>query len=107
MTEQPQDEDLESCCPPPAEPESYQVQGPDADELLATCASALGHPTRVAILRLLLQRDQCICGEIVDELPYIFLQHWPHTEAYRNNIEGRENHPYNYLGWNWSDVREA
>ncbi len=70
MTEQPQDEDLESCCPPPAEPESYQVQGPDADELLATCASALGHPTRVAILRLLLQRDQCICGEIVEELPY-------------------------------------
>lgn len=44
---------------------------------------------------------------IVDELPYIFLQHWPHTEAYRKNIEGRENHPFNYLGWNWKDVKEV
>lgn len=44
---------------------------------------------------------------IVDELPYIFLQHWPHPEAYRKNIEGRVNHPYNYLGWNWKNVSEV
>jgi peptide/nickel transport system substrate-binding protein len=44
---------------------------------------------------------------IVDDLPYMFLQHWPHQEAYRNNIEGRVNHPYNYLGWNWTDVKEV
>lgn len=70
MTEEAQAKDLESCCPPPAEPDSYQLQGQEADERLARSASALGHPTRVAILRLLLRRDQCICGEIVDELPY-------------------------------------
>ena len=36
---------------------------------LATLAKALGHPARVRILRLLLARDSCFCGEIVDQLP--------------------------------------
>ena len=39
-----------------------------SDEL-ATLAKALGHPVRVRILRLLLSRDSCYCGELVDELP--------------------------------------
>ena len=36
---------------------------------LAAYAKALAHPARVAILRLLLERKACICGDIVDELP--------------------------------------
>jgi ArsR family transcriptional regulator len=36
---------------------------------LASLAKALGHPARVQIVRLLLSRDACYCGEIVDELP--------------------------------------
>ena len=32
-------------------------------------AKALAHPARVAILQLLLKRQTCICGDIVDELP--------------------------------------
>ncbi len=36
---------------------------------LAVLAKALGHPARVRILRLLLARDSCFCGEIVDQLP--------------------------------------
>ena len=36
---------------------------------LALLAKALGHPARVRILRLLLSRDACYCGQIVDELP--------------------------------------
>jgi ArsR family transcriptional regulator len=36
---------------------------------LARLAKALGHPMRVRILELLLSRDICYCGEIVDELP--------------------------------------
>jgi ArsR family transcriptional regulator len=39
------------------------------DEQLALLAKALGHPARVRILRLLLARDVCYCGQIVDELP--------------------------------------
>lgn len=40
-----------------------------ADDALASLARALGHPARLAILRVLAARDACVCGEIVDELP--------------------------------------
>lgn len=40
-----------------------------ADEELASLAKALGHPARVAILRQLSARGECICGEIVSALP--------------------------------------
>lgn len=39
------------------------------DETLAAMAKALGHPTRVQILRLLAARDACVTGDLVDELP--------------------------------------
>ena len=38
------------------------------DEEIAVCAKALGHPARVHILRLLLSRDACYCGQFVEEL---------------------------------------
>ena len=37
--------------------------------VLAKYAKALSHPARVAILNLLLKKQSCICGDIVDELP--------------------------------------
>lgn len=39
------------------------------DNRLARYAKALGHPARVAILRLLAKRQSCVCGDIVEELP--------------------------------------
>jgi ArsR family transcriptional regulator, arsenate/arsenite/antimonite-responsive transcriptional repressor len=36
---------------------------------LALLAKALAHPARVRILELLLAKDACCCGEIVEELP--------------------------------------
>ena len=39
------------------------------DAVLAELAQALGHPARVAIVRLLKERETCICGEIVEVLP--------------------------------------
>lgn len=39
------------------------------DNILSRYAKALGHPARVAILRLLIKRAACICGDIVEELP--------------------------------------
>jgi DNA-binding transcriptional ArsR family regulator len=57
------------CCPP-AEPAPVVPQDEtSANEELARLAKALGHPARVAIVRLLLSRDACMCGEIVGELP--------------------------------------
>lgn len=39
------------------------------DNKIAEYAKALAHPARVAILQLLIKRQACICGDIVDELP--------------------------------------
>lgn len=41
----------------------------DDDIEMAELAKALSHPARIAILRLLAERQQCICGDIVEELP--------------------------------------
>lgn len=50
-------------------PDVRPVEGTEADEELAALAKALGHPARVQIMRLLVRREACICGDIVDELP--------------------------------------
>ena len=39
------------------------------DNKIAGYAKALAHPARVAILQLLLKKQSCIYGDIVDELP--------------------------------------
>jgi ArsR family transcriptional regulator, arsenate/arsenite/antimonite-responsive transcriptional repressor len=60
-------------CPPPSRPQEKPdlrpVEGAEADDELALLCKAAGHPARVQILRLLVRRDSCICGDIVDELP--------------------------------------
>ena len=38
-------------------------------ERLAGLAWAIAHPARVRIVRLLIARQACVCGEIVDQLP--------------------------------------
>ena len=38
-------------------------------ELMAGLAWAIAHPARVRIVRLLISRNACVCGEIVDEMP--------------------------------------
>jgi ArsR family transcriptional regulator, arsenate/arsenite/antimonite-responsive transcriptional repressor len=62
----------EPCAPAlaPGEPADLRpVEGAEADGELALLAKALGHPARVQIVRLLVRREACICGDIVDELP--------------------------------------
>ena len=41
----------------------------DNQNELANLLKALGHPARVAIVEYLIQHKQCICGDIVSELP--------------------------------------
>lgn len=36
---------------------------------IAILAKALGHPARIAIIEYLLKVNDCICGDIVNELP--------------------------------------
>ncbi len=61
-----------NCEPPtPSEdtPDLRPVEGKSADEELADLAKALGHPARVQIMRMLVRRSTCVCGDIVDVLP--------------------------------------
>lgn len=62
-------EDDQECCPPARDEFGGPVEGEEAESELAGLAQALGHPVRVAILRILIDREECICGELVDELP--------------------------------------
>lgn len=57
------------CCAPLGPPPPVPTDEGEANIQLARLAKALGHPARVAILRLLIRREACVCGEIVDELP--------------------------------------
>ncbi len=56
-----------TCCVP--DEGSAVVAGPVDDETLAAMTKALGHPTRVRIVRLLAERRTCVTGDLVAELP--------------------------------------
>ncbi|GIL16865.1 MAG: transcriptional regulator [Oligoflexia bacterium] len=48
---------------------SRKEEFPDNDLKLADWCKALSHPARIAILRTLADRGECICGDLVLDLP--------------------------------------
>ena len=54
-----------SCCDPSLEP---AFDGDCADDL-AALAKAIGHPARVRILSLLVEKGVCISGDLAEDLP--------------------------------------
>lgn len=66
----------------------------DMQNETATIAKALGHPARIAILEYLLKVNDCICGDIVNELPLAQPTVSQHLKELKNaglikgNIEG-------------------
>ena len=54
-----------ACC----DPTPLTLPNSKSAEELARLAWAIAHPARVRIVRLLISRSTCVCGEIVDELP--------------------------------------
>ncbi|TVR00600.1 MAG: ArsR family transcriptional regulator [Deltaproteobacteria bacterium] len=58
-----------ACCPPAEPTPPVPADEAEADAHLARLAKAIAHPARVAILRLLVRREGCIVGDLVDELP--------------------------------------
>lgn len=60
--------DHETCCPLP-DAVSEPLDTTRLVEDVARAAKALAHPIRVQIIRILLERDACLCGQIVDQLP--------------------------------------
>lgn len=53
------------CC----EPDDGRLLPSEAATELASLAWALAHPARAQIVHLLVSRQACVCGEIVDRLP--------------------------------------
>lgn len=51
------------------------------DDELARLAKALAHPTRVKIVRLLLERGTCMRGDLSDELPISETTIWQHLKV--------------------------
>lgn len=66
----------------------------DQQNQLATIAKALGHPARIAIIEYLMKVNECICGDIVNELPLAQPTVSQHLKELKNagiikgNIEG-------------------
>lgn len=70
---------------------------------LAAFAKALAHPARIAILKLLAQRNECICGEIVDLLPLAQSTVSQHLKELKNAglIDGSIDGPRSCYCINW------
>ena len=52
------------CCPD----DTPVVVGRGNDDEVARLAWAVAHPARVRLLRILIARDACVCGELVDQM---------------------------------------
>ncbi|MEM6647599.1 MAG: metalloregulator ArsR/SmtB family transcription factor [Bacteroidota bacterium] len=79
------------------------------DVELAAWAKALGHPARVAILRVLAERGTCICGEIVDDLPLAQATVSQHLKALKQAgfVQGRIDGPRSCYCLNPATLAEA
>lgn len=66
----------------------------DRQNQIAKIAKALGHPARIAIIEYLMKVNECICGDIVNELPLAQPTVSQHLKELKNagiikgNIEG-------------------
>ncbi len=66
----------------------------ESQNQIATLAKALGHPARIAIIEYLMKVNECICGDIVNELPLAQPTVSQHLKELKNagiikgNIEG-------------------
>jgi ArsR family transcriptional regulator, arsenate/arsenite/antimonite-responsive transcriptional repressor len=70
---------------------------------LANFAKAMSHPARIAILKVLAQRNECICGEIVDVLPLAQSTVSQHLKELKNAglITGETDGPRSCYCINW------
>jgi len=70
---------------------------------LAAFAKALAHPARIAILKVLAQHNECICGEIVEVLPLAQSTVSQHLKELKNAglINGSVDGPKSCYCINW------
>ena len=73
------------------------------EQELADLAKALSHPARIAILKVLAQKNECICGEIVEILPLAQSTVSQHLKELKNAglIDGTVDGPRSCYCINW------
>ena len=73
------------------------------EQELAEFAKALSHPARIAILKVLAQKNECICGEIVEVLPLAQSTVSQHLKELKNAglITGETDGPKSCYCINW------
>jgi ArsR family transcriptional regulator len=80
-----------------------------ADEIsISDFARTLGHPARIAILKTLAEREECICGEIVEVLPLAQSTVSQHLKELKNMglIQGTLNGSKSCYCINWKKLEE-
>lgn len=80
---------------------------PDKDVTIAELAHALAHPARLAILRILARRGECICNDIVSDLPLAQSTVSQHLKALKavGLIKGKIDGPRSRYRINWTVVK--
>lgn len=75
----------------------------DKEQGLAAFAKAMAHPARIAILKVLAQRNECICGEIVEILPLAQSTVSQHLKELKNAglVDGTVDGPRSCYCINW------
>ncbi len=78
------------------------------EQELAAFAKALAHPARIAILKVLAQKNECICGQIVEVLPLAqstVSQHLKELKA-AGLIKGSVDGPRSCYCINWKAIEQ-
>jgi DNA-binding transcriptional ArsR family regulator len=78
------------------------------EQELAEFAKALAHPARISILKVLAQKNECICGEIVEILPLAQSTVSQHLKELKNAglIDGTVDGPRSCYCINWKAVQK-
>lgn len=79
------------------------------EQELADFAKALSHPARIAILKVLAERNECICGAIVEVLPLAQSTVSQHLKELKNAglVKGTIDGPRSCYCINWEAFGKA
>ncbi|MFY7963321.1 MAG: ArsR/SmtB family transcription factor [Chitinophagaceae bacterium] len=78
------------------------------EQELAAFAKALAHPARIAILKVLAEKSECICGEIVEVLPLAQSTVSQHLKELKDAglIKGEVSGPKSCYCINWQNIEK-
>jgi len=78
------------------------------EQELAAFAKALSHPARIAILKVFAEKNECICGEIVEILPLAQSTVSQHLKELKSAglIKGEVSGPKSCYCINWKNIEK-